>query len=108
MSISAKYIFDEIAKGIAADPSLVSKVGGVFHFKINGKSWTVDLKNGKGAVKEGAPDKADCTVTIAESDFVNLLTGQANGQSLFSKFPQIILIQPKSRASLELVLMQKQ
>jgi len=81
--MTTQFIFDEIAKGMVADPSLVSKVGGVFHFKIDGKSWTVDLKNGSGFVKQGAPEKADVTITIAEADFVNLMTGQANGQSLF-------------------------
>jgi len=81
--MTTQFIFDEIAKGTAADPALVSKVGGVFHFKIDGKSWSVDLKNGSGSVKQGPPEKADVTITIAEADFVNLMTGQANGQSLF-------------------------
>jgi len=81
--LTPQFVFDEIAKGIASDPSVVSKVGGVFHFKVGGKSWGVDLKNGKGSVSNGAPATADCTITIAEEDFVNLMLGKANGQSLF-------------------------
>jgi len=67
-----------------SEPGTVSKVGGVFHFKISDKSYTVDLKNGKGSVKSSAPEKADCTLTFgSETDFVNLMTGKANGQNLF-------------------------
>jgi len=77
-------VFDAIADGIASEPGTVSKVGGVFHFKISDKSYTVDLKNGKGSVKSSAPEKADCTLTFgSETDFVNLMTGKANGQNLF-------------------------
>jgi len=81
--LTPQFVFDEVAKGIAADPSVVSKVGGVFHFKVGGKSWTIDLKNGKGSVKNGAPEKADCTIVAADEDFIKLMLGQANGQSLF-------------------------
>jgi len=80
--LTPQFVFDEIGKGIAADPSLVSKVGGVFHFKVGGKSWTVDLKNGKGSVKSGA-GTSDCTVTVGEEDFINMMLGKASGQSLF-------------------------
>lgn len=79
----ASQIFDAIAQGIASDPSVVKKINAVFHFKVDGKSWTVDLKNGNGSVKNEAPANADCTITIAESDFVSLMTGKANGQQLF-------------------------
>jgi len=81
--MSAQQVFDAMQKGIASAPDTVAKVGGVFHFKIDGKSWTVDLKNGAGSVKTGAPEKADCTLITGEADFVKLMTGQANGQQLF-------------------------
>mmetsp|Transcript_1527 Transcript_1527/g.2026 ORF Transcript_1527/g.2026 Transcript_1527/m.2026 type:complete len:242 (+) Transcript_1527:111-836(+) len=80
-----QQVFDAISQGLAADPSVVSKVGGVFHFKVADKSWTVDLKNGAGSVKSGAPSgNVDCTLIVpSESDFVNLMTGKVNGQTLF-------------------------
>jgi len=81
--LTPQFVFDEIAKGIASDPSVVSNVGGVFHFKVGGKSWTVDLKTGKGSVKSGAPTTADCTVIIGDEEFVKLMLGQTTGQSLF-------------------------
>jgi len=82
--ITPQDVFDEIEKGMATDPTLISTIGGVFHFVVNGKSWAVDLKNGKGSVKSGSPStKADCTITINEADFVNMMTGKVNGQNLF-------------------------
>jgi len=81
--MTTEFIFSEIEKGISSDPSLLSKVAGVFHFKVGGKSWAVDLKNGNGSVKQGAPASQDVTITCAEPDFINLMTGQATGQSLF-------------------------
>jgi len=83
MAITADLIFSELQKGIAADPSVISKIGGVFLFKIGEKQWTVDLKNAPGSVKSGAVGTSDCTITVAETDYVNLMTGKANGQNLF-------------------------
>jgi len=81
--VTAQDVFGEIEKGMKADPTLTSKIGGIFHFKIDGKSYAVDLKNSPGSVKTGAPEKSDVTMTLGESDFVNLMTGKVNGQNLF-------------------------
>jgi putative sterol carrier protein len=57
---------------------------GVYLFTIDNKHhWTVDLKNGDGSVKQGEHGKVDCTVMMAEKDFVELMTGKLNGQSAF-------------------------
>jgi len=76
-------VFAEIEKACKADPSLAGKIGGIFHFKISDKSWTLDFKNGTGSTKQGAPEKADVTMILAEPDFINLMTGKVNGQNLF-------------------------
>eukprot|EP01114_Cavostelium_apophysatum_P015397 TRINITY_DN417_c0_g1_i1.p1 TRINITY_DN417_c0_g1~~TRINITY_DN417_c0_g1_i1.p1 ORF type:complete len:275 (-),score=88.82 TRINITY_DN417_c0_g1_i1:39-776(-) len=81
--MTAQEVFTEVEKAMKADPSLIQKIGGVFHFKVNDKSWTLDFKNGSGCVKQGAPEKSDVTITISEPDFVNLMTGKVNGQNLF-------------------------
>eukprot|EP01115_Flamella_aegyptia_P008531 TRINITY_DN3562_c0_g1_i1.p1 TRINITY_DN3562_c0_g1~~TRINITY_DN3562_c0_g1_i1.p1 ORF type:complete len:229 (+),score=69.38 TRINITY_DN3562_c0_g1_i1:29-715(+) len=85
MTFQSDVIFNELGKRTTAD--IVSKVKGIYHFKItNGgesKSWCVDLKNGEGSVKAEAPTKADCTITIADDDYVNLILGKTNGQQLF-------------------------
>lgn len=62
------------------DADKVKKIGKTFLFNINpdskgdSKSWLVDLTSGNGAIKEAsASDKADCTITIKDSDFVKLV-----------------------------------
>lgn len=82
--MAAQKVFDELAARLKADPAVVKKVNGVYLFTIDGKNhWTVDLKNGAGSVKSGEHGKVDCTVQMAEKDFVDLMTGKLNGQSAF-------------------------
>mmetsp|Transcript_40861 Transcript_40861/g.102901 ORF Transcript_40861/g.102901 Transcript_40861/m.102901 type:complete len:675 (-) Transcript_40861:59-2083(-) len=82
-------LFAEIREGIKADPSVVKRVNGIYQFVVGSgpeggeKVWTVDLKNGDGSVTEGKPSKADCTIQIADADFVAMAAGKANGQQLF-------------------------
>ena len=80
--MAAAALFQELGKHVSAE--IVNKVKGVYLFKITGgDSWTVDLKNGTGSVKQGQEGTPDCTITISDEDFVNLITGKANGQQLF-------------------------
>jgi len=88
--ISVEAVFDQIAKQLEADPSLVQKVNAVYQFVVtsgsNKKTWTVDLKTGpKGKVVSGAASGADCTLTLAEKDFVDLVQGKLDAQSAFMK-----------------------
>ncbi|KAG0048530.1 hypothetical protein BGZ83_006520 [Gryganskiella cystojenkinii] len=68
----------------------VKKVKGVFQFNVKSKdgkvgTWTLDLKNGAGAMHVGtvAGLKPDITIDISDQDFVDLADGKANGQKLF-------------------------
>jgi len=83
----AAAVFDQLAKTVASNSDLVKQVGGVYQFDItsNGKTntWFVDLKNGKGSVGEGKPEKADCTLSTGDDEFVGMMTGKLNSQQLF-------------------------
>ncbi|KAG8436888.1 hypothetical protein GDO86_007834 [Hymenochirus boettgeri] len=86
----AQYIFNEIEKKLEEDgEQFVKKIGGVFAFKVKdgpgGKeaTWVVDVKNGKGSVAVNSDKKADCTITMADSDLLALMTGKMNPQTAF-------------------------
>ena len=80
-------VFSELGKNMSAD--LVKAVGAVYQWNITqgGKvaaQWTVDLKNGSGAVKDGAASpKADCTLTLADDDLMALFAGTLDPMKAF-------------------------
>ncbi|XP_011368777.1 non-specific lipid-transfer protein isoform X2 [Pteropus vampyrus] len=86
----ANLIFKEIEKKLEEEgEQFVKKIGGIFAFKVKdgpeGKeaTWVVDVKNGKGSVLPNSDKKADCTITMADSDLLALMTGKMNPQSAF-------------------------
>ena len=77
-----------LASGEGKD--IISKLSAVFGFEITPKKgepparvWTIDLKNGNGAVKLGKPESADATFTMTDDDFEQLVLGKLNGQTAF-------------------------
>ena len=78
-------VFNAIGAAFEADASLAKKIGGVLCFSLTGGSgnvdWVVDGKAGK--VSKGAGGKADCTITISQSDFAAMVNGKLNGMSAF-------------------------
>ncbi|XP_055978304.1 sterol carrier protein 2 [Sorex fumeus] len=83
-------VFKEIEKKLEEEgEQFVKKIGGIFAFKVKdgpgGKeaTWVVDVKNGKGSVLPNSDKKADCTITMADSDLMALMTGKMNPQSAF-------------------------
>ncbi|HRG99247.1 MAG TPA: SDR family NAD(P)-dependent oxidoreductase [Polyangiaceae bacterium] len=77
--------FAVIGDHVAKNPDLAAKIGHVFVFALTSpdSAWTVDLKNGKGAVSAGAVEKADCTLTLSDSDFLDMMGGKADPQKLY-------------------------
>ena len=64
----------------------VKKINAVYQFDIdgeNGGTWTVDLTKDGDFVSEGPSEKADCTVTMKESDFVKMWKGELPGIQAF-------------------------
>uniref|UniRef100_G1NEE8 Sterol carrier protein 2 n=1 Tax=Meleagris gallopavo TaxID=9103 RepID=G1NEE8_MELGA len=74
-------VFKEVEKKLQEErEQFVKKIGGVFAFRIKygpgGKEATciVNVKNGKGSVAVNADKKADCTITVADTDLLALMT----------------------------------
>ncbi len=75
-----------IAEGIKADPEKAKSVNAVYQFNITGAEagiWTVDLTSDPPTVSEGESGKAQCTITIADQDWLGMIAGKLNGQQLF-------------------------
>ncbi|XP_073755095.1 sterol carrier protein 2-like [Callorhinus ursinus] len=84
----ANVVFKETEKKLEEEgEQCVKKIGGIFAFKVKdgpeGKeaTWVVDVKHGKGSVLPNSDKKADCTITMADSDSLAFMTGKMNPQS---------------------------
>jgi 3-hydroxyacyl-CoA dehydrogenase/3a,7a,12a-trihydroxy-5b-cholest-24-enoyl-CoA hydratase len=81
-------VFIAIRDHVERNPELVAKVGTTYLFKITSpdSAWLLDLKNGKGGVTEmsAGDGAAECTLEIAESDFIDMTTGKADAMKLFT------------------------
>ena len=92
MPLEAGTIFSKMAPSLEKHGAeIVAKVLSVYAFEIREKkggsptTFTVDLKNGNGAIKEGKIDgvKPDATFVMLDADFVKLVNGKLNAQDAF-------------------------
>ncbi|RJF94595.1 SDR family NAD(P)-dependent oxidoreductase [Oleomonas cavernae] len=82
---STADVFAAIGAYVEKTPGLAAKVGTVYQWNITGpnSNWVLDLKNGAGSCKPGVAEKPDCTIAVAESDFIDLCSGKADAQKLY-------------------------
>ncbi|XP_063830673.1 peroxisomal multifunctional enzyme type 2-like isoform X1 [Ostrinia nubilalis] len=82
-------LFAKIKEEVAKNPAKAKSINAVFLYNITQdgktvKQWTLDLKSAE--VKEGAPSgKADTTMTLSDSDLVELASGKLSPQVAFMK-----------------------
>ena len=79
------FFEEKLSKGLAADPSRASAIGAVYQFNITGDdggSWNVDLTKSEGWVTAGESE-AECTITMASTDFMDMVTGKLPGPQAF-------------------------
>lgn len=86
MASSAKEIFEQILELLKADPEVCKKAAAVFQFVIKGADgattqWVVDTEAVE--VKEAKAEKADCTMTLSDADFVAMASGKLAAQRAF-------------------------
>ncbi|MGE5185306.1 MAG: SDR family NAD(P)-dependent oxidoreductase [Acidobacteriota bacterium] len=74
--------FEVFAEVLKQNPDVPSKVGVVYKFVVGGTPYIIDLKGSGGVSKsDGA---AECTLELAESDFLDLTQGKADPMKLFT------------------------
>ena len=89
--MSAKILFAVFEDIVAKNPDVVKKINGIYQWVItdtkNGtEEYVIDVKNAPGSVYSGkvkSGSKAGVTMTVGEQNFIGLMTGEANAQSLF-------------------------
>lgn len=89
--LKSNIIFKEIHRRFQ-ETNLANDVDSCFQFNItrDGKlaaQWTADIRNGGKGVYHGPPSggqKADCTISISDEDFVELAGGRVKGFQLSS------------------------
>eukprot|EP00004_Rigifila_ramosa_P026717 TRINITY_DN843_c0_g1_i2.p1 TRINITY_DN843_c0_g1~~TRINITY_DN843_c0_g1_i2.p1 ORF type:complete len:249 (-),score=73.20 TRINITY_DN843_c0_g1_i2:1097-1843(-) len=85
---ASSALFEQMAAGIAADPSISTKLKAVIQFDIKKGdqvgSWVVDTKSTPAKCVAGkASGKTDLVLTIEDADFVALSEGKLNAQKAF-------------------------
>jgi 3-hydroxyacyl-CoA dehydrogenase/3a,7a,12a-trihydroxy-5b-cholest-24-enoyl-CoA hydratase len=75
--------FEVFAEVLKQNPEIAAKVGVVYGFKVGDKRYILDLKNGAGGVSQGEAG-AECTLELAETDFLDLTQGKADPMKLFT------------------------
>lgn len=81
---TAKELMQRIGEKIAGRNELLSGVGAVYKFVLDGEgggTYLVDLKSALSVSESDGP--AACTIRMTAGDFVDLFEGRANGQALF-------------------------
>ena len=85
--MTPKSIFtDDLPKKLKDKGDDVTKVNAIYQFNITGDeggNWWVDTTKSGGEVGEGDNEGAKCVITMASSDFVDMVTGKLNGQMAF-------------------------
>lgn len=90
MALKSEKLFESMAPHLASvGKDLVAKIQAVFHFEIlpgpgkEGVWFTVDLKNGNGAIAKGKNGTADATFTLTDDDLIAVASGTLNPQVAF-------------------------
>lgn len=90
-NLKATAIFDMMDQYLQVEgEKVVAKCKAIYNFNIlaaKGKPvdtcWTIDLKNGKGSVKQGCAKDADATFTMVDEDYHQMVNGKVNPQMAF-------------------------
>lgn len=100
-------VFVAIRDHLERNKDLPKKIGNVFLFKLSQpeSAWTLDLKNGEGAVHPGTVGSADCTLELSTEDFMGMTSGKLDPQKLF--FQGKLKISGNLMASQKLSFLQK-
>ncbi|MBR0343806.1 MAG: SDR family NAD(P)-dependent oxidoreductase [Rudaea sp.] len=84
-ALSAADVFAAIGKHLALHKGLGDQIKTSFQFDLCApdSTWTLDLKSGDGAVRQGPADKPDTTLSLSHADFIDMSTGKVDPNKLY-------------------------
>ncbi len=80
---SVKGFFESLQARLNQDPSRLAGMNCVYQFRIGDGAYSVAMKDGKAAVAAGEAASPNCSVTMGEGDFLDMLSGRLNPQMAF-------------------------
>lgn len=79
-------LFAAINSRLDVNPSKVAGINAVYAFDLSGDdggAYHIVLNDGKGDAGPGAPENPNITISMSDSDFVDLATGKLDGTAAF-------------------------
>ncbi|MHB8926364.1 MAG: SCP2 sterol-binding domain-containing protein [Bacillota bacterium] len=83
---TTKEIVTEMGNRLAATPAKLQGLNAIYQFNLTGDdggTWQLKVEGGKAVFSEGAPDKANCAVTMGSADFKDMVAGKLNATAAF-------------------------
>lgn len=85
--LNAKKIFQEVLPAnLAENPDKAKSTNAIYQFNITGDdggTWSLDFTKDEDFVSEGETADAQCTITMKDSDFVDMWEGRLSGPQAF-------------------------
>ncbi len=81
--MTVKGFFEGLEAKLGEKSALLAGMNCIYQFKVGESSYNVTMQDGKAAVAQGDVASPNCTVTVAENDFLDMVTGKLNGQMAF-------------------------
>ncbi len=83
--VDSGLIFKAIGAYLGQHPELVKSVNTVYQFKLKNPdaAYVIDLKTGPAGAVTAGTAKADCTLELSDSDWLDMTSGKADPQKLF-------------------------
>ncbi|MEW6720808.1 MAG: SCP2 sterol-binding domain-containing protein [Thermodesulfobacteriota bacterium] len=81
--LTVKGFFEGLEAKLAEKSSLLAGMNCVYQFNVGESAYNITMKDGKASVAEGQTASPNCTVTVAENDFLDMVAGKLDGQMAF-------------------------
>jgi putative sterol carrier protein len=79
-------IFTQINSRLEANPSKIAGMNAAYAFDLSGDdggAYHITLKDGSGEAGPGAAENPNTTISMKDTDFVDLATGKLDGTAAF-------------------------